>query len=133
MIQIWRVEKQKKKENNTIIESFNQQTIGVLSTSKSCDAGVDIKGLSVGIILSGDSSKTRTTQRIGRICRFEQGKLAEMFTLVIKGTIEETWYNNSNSNQQYITIDESQLDIVLSGKEISTRPKKGIIDIEHRF
>jgi superfamily II DNA or RNA helicase len=84
------VEKQKKKENNTIIESFNQQTIGVLSTSKSCDAGVDIKGLSVGIILSGDSSKTRTTQRIGRICRFEQGKLAEMFTLVIKGTIEET-------------------------------------------
>ena len=125
--------KQKKKENNAIIESFNQQTIGVLSTSKSCDAGVDIKGLSVGIILSGDSSKTRTTQRIGRICRFEQGKLAEMFTLVIKGTIEETWYNNSNSNQQYITIDESQLDIVLSGKEISTRPKKGIIDIEHRF
>jgi hypothetical protein len=56
-----------------------------------------------------------------------------MFTLVIKGTIEETWYNNSNSNQQYITIDESQLYIVLSGKEISTRPKKGIIDIEHRF
>lgn len=56
--------KQKKKENNTIIESFNQQTVGVLSTSKSCDAGVDIKGLSVGIILSGDSSKTRTTQRI---------------------------------------------------------------------
>ena len=64
VIQIWRVEKQKKKENNTIIESFNQQTVGVLSTSKSCDAGVDIKGLSVGIILSGDSSKTRTTQRI---------------------------------------------------------------------
>ena len=133
MIQIWRVEKQKKKENNTIIGSFNQQTIGVLSTSKSCDAGVDIKGLSVGIILSGDSSKTRTTQRIGRIIRFEEGKVSEMFTLVIKGTIEETWYNNSNSNQQYITIDESQLDIVLSGKEISTRPKKGIIDIEHRF
>lgn len=125
--------KQKKKENNTIIESFNQQTVGVLSTSKSCDAGVDIKGLSVGIILSGDSSKTRTTQRIGRIIRFEEGKISEMFTLVIKGTIEETWYNNSNSNQQYITIDESQLDIVLSGKEISTRPKKGIIDIEHRF
>ena len=123
----------KMQENNTIIESFNQQTVGVLSTSKSCDAGVDIKGLSVGIILSGDSSKTRTTQRIGRIIRFEEGKVSEMFTLVIKGTIEETWYNNSNSNQQYITIDESQLDIVLSGKEISTRPKKGIIDIEHRF
>lgn len=56
-----------------------------------------------------------------------------MFTLVIRNTIEETWFNNANSNQQYITINESQLDVVLSGKEISTRPKKGIIDIEHRF
>lgn len=125
--------KQKKKENDAIIDKFNQQSIGVLSTSKSCDAGVDIEGLSVGVILSGDSSKTRTTQRIGRIIRFEEGKVSEMFTLVIRNTIEETWFNNANSNQQYITIDESQLDIVLSGKGISTRPKKGIIDIEHRF
>lgn len=125
--------KQKKKENDAIIEKFNQQSVGVLSTSKSCDAGVDIQGLSVGIILSGDSSKTRATQRVGRIIRFEEGKISEMFTLVIRGTIEETWFNNSNSNQQYITIDESQLDIVLSRKELSTRPKKGIIDIEHRF
>ena len=125
--------KQKKKENDAIIDKFNQQSIGVLSTSKSCDAGVDIKGLSVGVILSGDSSKTRTTQRIGRIIRFEEGKVSEMFTLVIRNTIEETWFNNANSNQQYITINESQLDIVLRGKGISTRPKKGIIDIEHRF
>lgn len=56
-----------------------------------------------------------------------------MFTLVIGGTIEESWFNNSNSNQQYITINESQLDIVLNGGEISTRPKRGVIDIEHRF
>jgi superfamily II DNA or RNA helicase len=82
--------KQKKKENDAIIDKFNQQSIGVLSTSKSCDAGVDIKGLSVGVILSGDSSKTRTTQRIGRIIRFEEGKVSEMFTLVIRNTIEET-------------------------------------------
>lgn len=82
--------RQKKKENDAIIDKFNQQSIGVLSTSKSCDAGVDIKGLSVGVILSGDSSKTRTTQRIGRIIRFEEGKVSEMFTLVIRNTIEET-------------------------------------------
>lgn len=125
--------KQKKTENKKTMELFNSQLSGVLSTSKSADAGVDIKGLSVGIILSGDSSKTRTTQRIGRIIRFEENKISEMFTLVIGGTIEESWFNNSNSNQQYITINESQLDIVLSGGEISTRPKRGVIDIEHRF
>lgn len=64
--------KQKKKENDIIIDKFNQQSIGVLSTSKSCDAGVDIKGLSVGVILSGDSSKTRTTQRIKVVSFFIQ-------------------------------------------------------------
>lgn len=125
--------KQKKTDNKKTMELFNSQLSGVLSTSKSADAGVDIKGLSVGIILSGDSSKTRTTQRIGRIIRFEENKISEMFTLVIGGTIEESWFNNSNSNQQYITINESQLDIVLNGGEISTRPKRGVIDIEHRF
>lgn len=56
--------KQKKVENQKTMNIFNSQNSGILSTSKSADAGVDIKGLSVGIILSGDSSKTRTTQRI---------------------------------------------------------------------
>lgn len=125
--------KQKKLENQKTMDIFNSQNLGILSTSKSADAGVDIKGLSVGIILSCDSSKTRTTQRIGRIIRFEQDKISEMFTLVIGGTIEEGWFNNSNSNQKYITINEDQLDIILNGGEISTRPKRGIIDIEHRF
>jgi superfamily II DNA or RNA helicase len=81
--------KQKKLENQKTMDIFNSQNSGILSTSKSADAGVDIKGLSVGIILSCDSSKTRTTQRIGRIIRFEQDKISEMFTLVIGGTIEE--------------------------------------------
>ena len=52
---------------------------------------------------------------------------------MIAGSIEETWYNNANKNQSYITITEDQLDVILKGGEISTRPKKGIIDIEHRF
>lgn len=56
-----------------------------------------------------------------------------MFTLVIGGTVEEQWFNASNANQHYITINEEQLDIVLNNGEISTRPKKGIIDIEHRY
>jgi superfamily II DNA or RNA helicase len=49
---------------------------------------VDIRGLSVGIVLSTDSSKIRHAQRFGRICRLEEGKTAEMFTLVIKDTVE---------------------------------------------
>lgn len=56
--------KQKKQENKQVIEKFNSLTSGILSTSKAADAGLDVKDLSVGVILSGDSSKTRATQRI---------------------------------------------------------------------
>lgn len=125
--------KQKKQENKQIIENFNSLTSGVLSTSKSADAGLDVKGLSVGIILSGDSSKTRTTQRVGRAIRQEEGKIAEIFTLVIGKSIEENWYSNANVNQQYITINENQLDIILNGGEVSTKTKRGIADTKYRF
>ena len=80
--------KKSKKQNNEILELFNNATVGTIHSSKSCDQGVDIRGLSVGIILSTDSSKIRKTQRNGRICRFEEGKTAELFTLVIRGTQE---------------------------------------------
>ena len=123
----------KKTENKKILEKFNSMSIGVISSPKSLNAGVDVKGLSVGIGITCDSSITTFTQKCGRICRLEDGKIAEMFTLIIANTIEETWYNNCNKGQTFMTINEQQLDLILKGQEISTRPKEGIIDIEHRF
>lgn len=82
--------KKKKKENTAIIEKFNSDKTGVLNTSKAANQGVDIQGLSVGIILSSDSSKVRNVQQIGRSVRFENNKIAEIFTLIIKGSIDET-------------------------------------------
>ena len=49
--------------------------------------------------------------------RYEEGKEAEIFTLVIKGTNEEGWYNTSSAGQNYIEISLNELDDVLSGKE----------------
>lgn len=123
----------KKKENKIILETFNQLNIANIVSPKALDAGVDVRGLSVGIALTCNSSQVTDTQRVGRVCRFEENKTAEFFTLVIKNSIEETWFNNANKNQSYITINENQLDIVLNNEEISTRPKRGIIDIDHRF
>lgn len=80
--------KKSKKDNQKTIDAFNAADVGVLHSSKAADQGLDVHGLSVGIILAGDSSKIRSTQRKGRICRFEPGKKAEMFTLIIRGTQE---------------------------------------------
>lgn len=123
----------KKKDNKAVIEEFNQLSKGLIVSPQALRTGVDIKGLSVGISCSCNSSELLSYQELGRVCRLEPNKIAEFFTLVIRGSIEQTWYNNANKNQSYITINEQQLDVVLNNGEISTRPKKGMIDIEHRF
>lgn len=106
--------------------------MGVIHSSKSCDQGVDIRGLSVGIILSTDSSKIRKVQRNGRICRFEEGKTAELFTLVIRGTQEWNWFQNS-ATTNYTVINEEQLDQILVGEEIETRQRDNLENKKYRF
>lgn len=80
--------KKSKKQNQEVIEKFNADTSAVLNTSKSADEGVDLVGVNTEIILNTDSSKIRKTQRLGRSIRAEEGKIAEIFTLVIAGTQE---------------------------------------------
>lgn len=114
-----------KKKNRLTMEEFNQLPSGVLSTSKKLDEGADIQGLNLAVILSNSSSKTQKTQRIGRAIRFEEGKTAEIFTLVIKDTVENNWFLNSSEGNLYIEINEQELDEVLAGKEIELNEQEG--------
>ena len=123
----------KKTENRKILELFNEAKIANIVSPKSLNTGVDVKGLSVGIALTCNSSQITNLQSLGRVIRREEGKVAEFFTLVIDNSIENTWFNNSNKNQSYITINEEQLDQILKGQEVSSRPKQGIVDLENRF
>lgn len=106
-----------KKRGNDIIENFNNSDNGVLNSCHRLNEGADIKGLSVAIILGLDSSKIKSTQRLGRAIRFENDKRAEIFNIVINDTVETSWFANSHSDKQYITIDENGLDAVLNYKE----------------
>lgn len=105
-----------KKENSKILEEFSHCSSGVIHTSKMADEGLDIPGLRLGIMLGFTSSKISHTQRVGRCIRFEQGKIAEFFTLVIKGTVEEQWIRKASEEMDFIEINESELDLVLQGK-----------------
>nr|DAE19903.1 MAG TPA: Helicase conserved C-terminal domain [CrAss-like virus sp. ctYsL76] len=80
----------KKKENKAVIEQFNQMSKGLIISPQALRTGVDIKGLSVGISCSCNSSQLLSYQELGRVIRLEEGKIAEFFTLVIKGSIEQT-------------------------------------------
>ena len=116
-----------KKRSATMIEDFAKQSTGVLNTVKKADEGIDIPGLSVAIILGTDSSETKARQRRGRTVRKEDNKVAEVFYLVIKDTVESKWVkNNHKTDKNYITIDEKGLEQVLNGEQPDLyKPKLG--------
>ena len=108
--------KQSKKENQRILKEFAEQKTGVIHSSKMLIEGLDCPGLSVEIISGFNSSKCEARQKIGRTIRFEEGKQAEIFTLVIKGTVEDQWYKKANEDNNFIEINEEELELVLKGE-----------------
>ena len=125
--------KTSKNKSRIMIEEFNSQQIGVLNTVKKADEGLDIHGLSVAIILGTDSSETKARQRRGRTIRKEGDKLAEVFYIIIKDTVEQKWLKNSHKrDSNYITIDEKGLERVLRGEQPDLYKQK-IGEIMFRF
>lgn len=113
-----------KKKNSLTIEEFNKRETGVINTAKSLDEGADVPGLNLAIILCNSSSPTQKTQRVGRVIRYQEGKNAEVFTLVIKGTMEEGWYQTSSSGKKYMEINEAELDEVLARRTVDSVEKE---------
>lgn len=103
-----------KKRSSTVLEDFNEGKFKVINSCSKLDEGVDVKGLSVAIILGINSSKIKSTQRKGRVIRLEEGKNAEIFNLIINDTAETSWFKNSHAGSDYLTIDEHGLEQVLN-------------------
>lgn len=108
-----------KKKNRISMAEFARIATGVVHTAKSLDEGADVPGLDLAIILCNTSSQTQKTQRIGRVIRYEEGKEAEIFTLVLRGTNEENWYNTSTAGKTYIEITETELDRILDYEDVN--------------
>ena len=124
--------KDSKKKGRMTIEEFSEHSTGVLNTIRKADAGLDIPGLSVAIIIGTDSSPIKAVQRLGRAIRLENDKQAEIFNIVIEDTVECKWFSTSHANQPFITIDEDGLSDVLEGKEPKPYVKK-IRDFSFRY
>jgi superfamily II DNA or RNA helicase len=113
--------KQKEKDNKQVLEEFAKLESGILHTSKMANEGLDCPGLSVCVITGFDSSKTATRQRYGRVIRYEEGKVAEIFVLVLNNTVEQQWFKKSQEGQKFIEINESELQTVLDNEPIDKK------------
>ena len=121
-----------KKHGKQVMEDFKENKFKILNTIRKADEGADIPELSVAIILGLDSSSIKSVQRRGRCIRFEEGKQAEIFNIVINQTVETKWFEKSHSEGNIILIDEEGLNDVLEGKD--PRPfNKPLKKIQFRF
>ena len=125
--------KESKKKNRITLEEFTSKESGVLHTCKLAEAGMDIPGLSVGIMLGVNSSETKAQQTRGRVIRKEGSKQAEYFTLVINDTIEVKWWENAHKKDTNIVkIDVENLMKVLRGEPYETYKRK-LQNFTYRF
>lgn len=124
--------KQGKKKNRITVSEFAALDKGVINSCQLANEGFDCAGLSVGIVMGLDSSPIKSTQRTGRVVRKEGSKYAEMFTLVLEGTVEQEWYRKSHPDGKYVTVDVENLMKILRGEPYETYKKK-IANFTYRF
>lgn len=112
------------KKGRITLSEFIEQPGGILNTISRVDEGLNCPDISVAVLLGINSSKTKATQRKGRVIRYQENKDAEIFTIVLKGTVEERWFKDSLTSSDYITLDEEGLDSLLRGEEYTPKKNK---------
>lgn len=111
------------KKREEVIKKFSEESSGILHSIDTLKEGLDVQGVSIAILVGYDSSILKKIQTIGRAIRKEADKKSEIYTLVLKDTVEEQWFNKSSRMGEYLTIDEDDLDLLLN---ISSSQIKGL-------
>lgn len=77
-----------KDERVDILNGFRSGRYRAVVTSKVLDEGIDIPDATVAVILSGTGSAREFVQRLGRVLRKREGKIARLVEIVSRGTVE---------------------------------------------
>lgn len=77
------------KERHDILQRFRSGDYPVIVTSRVLNEGVDVPEASIAIVLSGTGSQREYIQRLGRILRRGEGKLALLYEVIAEATSEE--------------------------------------------
>jgi superfamily II DNA or RNA helicase len=77
------------KERHDTLSRFRTGEYPVMVTSRVLNEGVDVPEASIAIVLSGTGSTREYIQRLGRILRRGEGKLAILYEVIAEATSEE--------------------------------------------
>ena len=65
----------------------------VLLSVRALEEGLDVEEVGVAILITSGKSKRQFIQRIGRIIRRVEGKVAKFYVVYCPETVEETYIN----------------------------------------
>lgn len=82
------------KTDDKYYELFINEKINKLGVVNSLNEGDNIKNLDIGIIVQGNSNPKNTFQRMGRILRKRKNHSAIIHLIILKNTVDETWYQD---------------------------------------
>ncbi len=78
----------KVKERSAILAGLASGAYNAVATSKVLNEGVDVPDANVAVVVSGSGSVREHVQRLGRVLRKKEGKLATLYELVTMDTSE---------------------------------------------
>jgi superfamily II DNA or RNA helicase len=115
------------KERHDILQRFRTGEYPILVASRVLNEGVDVPEASVAIVLSGTGSQREYVQRLGRILRRGEGKLALLYEVVTEATSEEQISRRrrqGTADKPYHQMDllETELLAAEGGEETCYRP-----------
>jgi superfamily II DNA or RNA helicase len=116
---VWTVEYTKVKKygkdrlKKEVIEALENDEISVINSAKALDMGLDVTGMQLAIIISGDSNPTTQTQRIGRVIRKEGEKVAIIVNVLLKGTQDEKWCKRRQSKNRGLVRHITNIDDIM--------------------
>jgi superfamily II DNA or RNA helicase len=74
------------KERATILEAFREGRVRAVAAARVLNEGIDIPDANVAIIVAGSLGRREHVQRIGRVLRKAEGKVARVYELVTHQT-----------------------------------------------
>tara|TARA_R100000742_G_C4275052_1_gene95316 strand:+ start:666 stop:1826 length:1161 start_codon:yes stop_codon:yes gene_type:complete len=87
--------KKTKKQRDVALELFKTGDINVLCSTKALNQGFDVPNANMGIICGITSKALSMIQRVGRLVRFQEGKIGEIIILYVADSQEEKWLKNA--------------------------------------
>ena len=79
------------KAKRDAIKKYITDEVNIIVSVRCLDEGLDVKKADLGIIVNGNSQERQISQRLGRLLRKQDDKIAELYMLFVPTTIDEKY------------------------------------------